>query len=99
MMKKILLVLIILCFALTGYAADWNLADPGADRVAGWDDSDTGDEPQWFGFSATYFSISGTTISLAYDYLKISNNLSDLDNAPDALVTLGVDATANEIAF
>lgn len=64
-MKKIFGILMLLCLAVTSYAADgWILSDPGADRMMGWDESaGTGGAMAWFTMG-TGLSISNTTLSV-----------------------------------
>lgn len=64
-MKKLLVLIFFFMFIpiCTLYAANWSLTDPGADRILGWDDSNTGSEVSWF-VIGTGLSISNTTISV-----------------------------------
>ncbi len=49
--------------AANSLSADWTLTDPGADRVLGWDESNTGSEVQWFTLG-TGLTVTGTTIAV-----------------------------------
>lgn len=86
-MKKLLAALVCLIVLAAGAAnaADWSLTDPGADRILGWDDSNTGSEVAWFTLG-TGLSVSGTTISVG----DLSGTYQSVDATLTALAGLTI---------
>ena len=70
-MRKIFILLAVALIAFSANAADWTLSDPGADRIVGWDDSNTGAEVSWFTLG-TGLTVTDTTIAVDAELAAIA---------------------------